>query len=555
MSVYQWELHFDSLSLSPLSVVSAGWDETNPLAAVALFISFNDHSGALFNLTAQNYIFAHNYGLAPTYELVSSFRCFDTTFVDWILGTGVGLPGAFNFVAPNGNNGAEFLAGTSLFVTVDDGAGQISFTGALGVQTYSFATWGIATGALTSVRLARVRFLLGTVAGSVIHHYSLAFHDFYLSKDGTRIAGAQLGSLAAGFFSNAPWVLTTYGTGTVSLSNGHTTTRLLGALDWDPATNLAGIFDGRFDWDSAHVPQLADVAPVIALLCEKSSGTLIYARVTKQAVDAIEVGASFDSGHTWLTQMVGLSPGSMYEAPSLAESPDGSINLFAMEMGTPTTRWFRSASQGSTWDDFGVLLSILPWSTSSSPKVFTIRTGWFLVSYNHAGHWFLAVYEGGSVTSAGIQTTDMGVNPGATDTFPGMHEDALGNVYAVRAPSVLQEDIFRSEDLGIDWANVLSTPLGSKQVDTCSSPFSPLIWKLWQDGTGAILVAAATDFGSVYLFGAETAFAGAAQQYAAIAVLPKGNPIFVFQTYHSGTDTWSVDGFHSEDLGITWVAN
>src|SRR6266436_120542 len=102
----------------------------------------------------------------------------------------------------------------------------------------------------------------------------------------------------------------------------------------------------------------------------------------------------------------------------------------------------------------------------------------------------------------------MGANAGGFDTFPAMHQDAIGNVYAARAPSVLSEQIYRSQDLGVDWTNVLDSPLGSKQLMTVSSLFSPFIWKLWQTAGGDITVAAAVDFGSVYLIGSVTAFAG-----------------------------------------------
>jgi hypothetical protein len=551
MSIYLWELSWDNIGVTA-GAADVTWDRTGPLAAISMEASFVRGSAQTF--TVQVDLWAHSFGGGPTYELVTqqsdAWNTVPLFFNRLALGTF-----ARSHVEANGQNGAAFKTGPiTISLSVDDVAHTVTANGPLGSFTYTFVALGMTNGTIASPQLSQIGMFVHSPKSSMDWTVQASFYNFYLSKDGVRIAGAQMGSVQPGTWLTAPWGLSSLDTGTGSLVTGQTASRQIGGISYDHLTNIYGNPTIAAVWQTTGA-QLGDIDAVMALLCEEQSGALVYARVIKQAIDSVEIGVSFDSGHTWTTQKVGQRAGAVYATPSLAESPNGGINLFAWDRSSPTTRWFRSHTQGSTWEDFGILLSVLPWSTSSSPKVFTLPSGFFLVSYNHAGNWFLAVYEGGSVTSAGIQTTDMGANILAVDTFPGMHMDALGSVYAARAPSVLVEQFYQSKDLGVDWAKVLDTPTGAKQLVTASHRFSPFVWKLWQTGTGAITVAAAEDFGSIYLFGGIVAFAGAAQQYCGLAVLPKGFPIFVFQTYHSGTDSWSVDGFHSEDLGRTWIAN
>jgi len=551
MSVYAWTLSWDNVSVTA-GAADSTWDRTVPLAAISMAVSFVRGGAGTFSMQVD--LWAHSFGGGPSYELVTQQSDAWPTSPNFFNRLALGSF-ARSHVEANGQNGAAFKTGAiTVSLSVDDVAFTVSASGPLGTFTYPFAALGLTNGTITSPQLNQIELLVHSPKSGMDWAVQASFYNYYLSKDGTRIAGAQMGSVQPGNWTTPPWNLSSLDAGTGSLLTGQTASRQIGGISYDHTLHIYGNPTIAAVWRTTGT-QLADVDAVIALLCEEQSGTLVYARVIKQAIDSVEVGVSFDAGHTWATQKVGEVHGRVYATPSLAEGPDGQINLFAWDRSSPTTRWFQSETQGSTWEDFGVLLSIIPWATSSSPRVFTLPSGFFMVSYNQSGHWLLAVYDGGTGASLGIQTTDMGANIGGLDTFPGMHADALGHVYAGRAPSILVEQIYRSEDLGVDWTKVLDTPAGSKQLMTCSHRFTPFIWKLWQTAGGDITVAAAEDFGSVYLFGGVTAFAGAAPQYCGLSVLPKGFPIFVFQTYHAGTDTWSVDGFQSRDLGRTWVAN
>lgn len=554
MATYQFELSWDALDITSFAPADAG--HTDFIAAISFQGKFVDSGATNRSVGMQMDLLVHGFGGGPTYEYQARQQ-------DFYGGTAasnpvnLGAPSPDSYLEANGQNGHAFLTvPITLTVVLDDTANMGTFTGPLGTHSYTFAHLGFANGALSSVAMSALGMGFFSNDASVTLTMNPSFYNFYLSTNGVRTGGAELGSVQPGSWVGgtggvAPWVIQESNLHVTSIADTHTASRLLATI-----SHLTGSLTGGGFVFRDFTGGLGDIDAVIALLCEEDSGVLVYARVIKQAVDSVEVGVSFNSGNTWTTQKVGNVPGRVYATPSLAESPDGAINLFVWDRSTPsTTRWFKTRTQGSTWEDFGILLPVLPWATSTSPRAFTLPTGFFLVSYNQSGHWFLAVYDGGTGASLGIQTTDMGANIGGIDTFPGMYVDALGNVYAARAPTILVQQIFRSKDLGVDWTKVFDNPGGSRQLMAVSSRFSPFIWHLWQTSGGDITVAAAEDYGSVYLFGGITAFAGAVQQYCGIAVLPKGIPIFVFQTYHAGSDSWSVDGFHSADLGRTWVAN
>lgn len=557
MSVYRVEVSWDGLSLSPTGPVDATWDLTNMVAGFLLTAVIHDHSGGLFNPGMRLILYPHSFGGGPTYELMTQQQATGDVVVDFVIGT-VPPPGGLILQSANGDNGAAFLspASQTIAFTIDEGAQTVAFTGVLGTITQTFAALGWASGTLVDINLDGIAIAFAPSKPTVNWAMSAAFFNFYLSKDGTRTQGAQLGSAQPGIWSVAPWAFSNLGNpgGTVGSANGQTATRLLASFNWDHTVNVAGIFELLADWNTASATKIGDVEQVLALLCHSQHGALAYARVIKQSVDAIEVGVSHDSGHTWTVSKVGQVGGRYYLSPSLAEAPDGSFDLFIHDLsGGPTTRWFKSDTFGLTWNDNGILLDLLPWSTSTHPKVFTLFNGFFLVSYNRTGHWFLAVYDGGLHASTGIKTTDMGANTLGLDTFPGLHEDGPGNAYAIHGG--LAEQLTMSTDYGVDWADVYNAPAGSKNVVTASSEFSPYIWKIWQDAGNNLMGAAAKDGGGSYLYPAVTVIAGIAAQYVGLTILPLGRAIELHQNYNAGTDHWDVAGFTTSDLGVTWQAN
>jgi len=117
-----------------------------------------------------------------------------------------------------------------------------------------------------------------------------------------------------------------------------------------------------------------------------------------------------------------------------------------------------------------------------------------------------------------------------------------------------KETLQRSLDWGVSWAPVYSSPTGTLRVAAARNDFSAFVWKAWQDNTGALYAAPSGDAGQTYVHGTVLVFAGAATQFIGLTVLPKGQPLILFQTYISVGDHWDVSGYFSPDLGLTWIA-
>jgi hypothetical protein len=543
MAQYLAEIHWDGLTTT---LPTPGAGTLGTFLAICLAVNLRDSTNTPVGARLQAAVQIHSFGGGPTYEWqtvqqeqagVTVAPIVDFTLTDPVV-----------FLEANGSNGAAFLVSPTtavdLTILIDDIAQTVTFSGPLGTHTYSFATMGWAAGAV-SISLAVLFLGVGSLIIDPAQSLDIlaAFYNFYLSTNGEPVKGAQLGSLQPGSFSLSPWFARA-GIPPATTLNGRTETRLLGALQYNGGDS--GVTFGA-EMEATYHTGIGDIELLLHALRDPNEGVLLYARVVKQHVDAVEIGMSRDNGHTWSTVRAGEVAGRFYNSPSLSMSPDGSINLFVEDRSVKFARWFKSYSYGMDWVDNGALLPALTWAVQVHPKVFMVSNGFFLVTYNTAGHFVAQLFDGGA--GFGIHLQDFGGT--SLDIYPGIWEDDLGRVYLLWV-DVLTETEVRSTDYGVDWDQIYSAPLGTRQVVAVKSPDNAFLWKEWQDASGNLLVAGSDDAGLTFVRASVQVAAALAQQYSGLAVLPLGQVVVIPQVYDAGTDHWNISPYRTDDLGSTW---
>lgn len=560
MAQYTIELSWDAVSLTPSSPVTAAWDQNDPLAGVLVRGVLHDNAGTPQFVGLQLLLYAHSYGGGPTYELITCQRPWNSGLSEFSLGTPfIPNPAIGFFQASNGEAGSTFLNAAlqpMLSILVDDGANSVTYTGSLGTYVATFASLGWANGTLTDIALNVIAGVMTPPTSTGTHAFQLALDGFYLSFGGEPIAGAELGSLQPGVWVAGPWQNLSIGApgGTVGLTDGTTETRLLMAFLWDPAVNNPGIFEALAQWDTTGGNHLADIELLLHALRHPDEGVLLYARIIKQHVNAVEVGTSRDLGHTWTTQLVGKAGGRFYVSPSLSTSPDGTLNLFVNDRSVKFTRWFKSYDFGMSWQDAGSLLPLLPWANITHPKVFTLSNGFFLLTFNQSGHFWAQAFDNGAGT--GVSLHDFGGTAGGFDTYPAIWQDDRGITYVAFEGAAIETEM-RSLDFGVDWDLVYSAALLSQQIVMVKDSASAFLWKLFQapssGGVSDLLIQASADAGLTALTSAVVVEAAIVEQYSALVVAPLGQVIALRQVYNSGTDHWNLRVWISADFGQTFT--
>lgn len=552
MAQYLAELHFDgqSLTLPTPNAASVGdW------LAAGFSVRLRDSSNTLRGAQLQIAVQIHSFGGGPTYEwqTVQQEEGNGTTgsgpLIDYTLTNG------FVTLEANGGNGAAFFSPgggvQDLLILIDDAAQTVEFTGPLGTHSRTFAALGWAAGIVSQVALVGIGSALFVQDTSQNLGFTWTFYNFYLSFGGDRISGAQLGSLQPGTWvlGQSPW---TADNANLSPTNGTTESRLIAGMQY-----LGGAgFSFSAGMHADIVAGLADVELLLHALKHPDEGVFLYARIIKQALDAVEVGTSRDLGHTWATQLVGQAAGRVYRSPSLASSPDGSLNLFVNDRSVKFTRWFKSYDYGGSWQDNGAVLPLFVWTNVTHPKFFTLNNGFIVMTFNQSGHFGVQLFDG-TTSGTGFNLHDFGPQAGGFDTYPAIWQSDRGDIYLAFEGATLETEL-HSADWGnsSDWDQIYQAVLLSQQVVMVKDPASPFLWKLFQGpasgGVSDLLVQGSADAGLTALASASVVVSAIPEQYAGILVGPLAELVVIRQLYNGATDHYQIQPFISRDFAATW---
>ncbi len=452
------------------------------------------------------------------------------------------------------DSGAAYLAGGTLSILFDDMAKTMVFSGPLGSFTHTMADVSWNAGANGPLHPARFGFDLSTNDSSQSDSHVVSFSGYWISQDGVRVEGAQLGSSQPGVWTTTPELVLGPNNATCLLTQSASGNSYDAQLQRTAPASAIGESAGVATW--AGSPGLPDIENVIDLICDHVSGFLVYARVTKQAVDCVTVGYSEDQGHLW-TELTIHPPGHVFcSSPSIQATPRGLLSLVFYD-GLSAQQWL-SDTGGRTWYFAGIFFPALPWLGSTThPRHFITEGGAIIVTYNSGGHVKTQTFDG--VSGPGFGVSDLGLAGAGTDEYPAIVATARNVIYIVWVNSggvhEWHSETFGNSAFVNDIAVIIA---GFFRVDMVYHPTAGVTWIVYQDEISLDLIAYSAD--NVPDFTARDPTARiivaptAAAQYAAIELLPRGLPIVVYQEKDLLLDFWHVRTAYSPDGGANWIA-
>jgi hypothetical protein len=200
-----------------------------------------------------------------------------------------------------------FTSGGLLKIVKDEAAAEFQYTGFLGTSTLTFATLGsIPDGEMSPdmIGLRSETVFTGTLFAPVANGTTLAvpFDNFWGSKNGTHIKGADLGTTDRGTWlafagPPAPWeVVNTNAT----LTEPSTATDIVGQIV-SPATPTANARMVRH-WDQTAYLIAAGGTGLLDMTHAREHGAHWAIIVYPTAPDVVRNRRTFDKGNSWLEQ-------------------------------------------------------------------------------------------------------------------------------------------------------------------------------------------------------------------------------------------------------------
>ena len=540
------------VTLDGVTVTGPGPSATNTTELHKLEIDVEDDTGPNGTVTLEWTMEVHSFGGGPTYEYRTVARLrsngADTTNTSW------GEDGVVaTLTEANGQNGAAWMAGGRLAVTKDNNTSTLTMDTPLGTSSVSLAAASMVTS--------------GTFKGDGIYHRwdrpspltsdgssQVAWSGFWTTKNGTRVSGAALGTNQPGdWFDNhvgdSPWFYGATAGTRINRANTQTATRLISAWTYVDATDnpRAGSSDEWRFW--GNTGSIGEVPLVLDLCVNRKSGQILVARVKKQTPERITISSTENSGHTWTETEVDAGIGSFCSPPTLGVTPDGAFSLVFHD--GVTANYYRSDTGGRTWEFGGVFIPALPWSTITVPAHFQHPSGLLMVTYTAGGDFKYGLFS--VPTSAVTALATVTLAAGTANVYPAQAFLPKGGVIFAWSDATTKTQT-RSDNLHTFTNDFTGTVSVERRPRHQLHPENGLSLHLYQD-TGNLMFYGSEDGGITVLNPpAATIFAGAADQFADLDVTPVGWILVVFQSYDTGTDSWELTAYASDNGGVDWIA-
>ncbi len=540
MDIWTFEVTLDGISILGPGPSAANTGELHTLRAS---IEHNSVNSLVFEWILE----VHSFGGGPTYEYRTLAKLHDNTNAASNLSYPFGVTIATQTEA-DGQNGAAFLAGGKLKITLDDNTSMVTLETPLGTSTVSYATALITTG-------------LSWVGWSLYHGWHrpdanadgqsiVEWAGFWTEKNGTRVSGAALGTNQHGDWHQVlgnEWFFGPVGGVRIATANSETATRLQSGWVYnDVLDNPRAVSSDEWRyWNNQG--SIGEVPLVVDLCVNRRSGQILAARVKKQTPERVTIAYTEDSGATWADAEADAGIGAFCSPPTLGVTPDGAFSLVFHD-GTTAVYW-RSVTGGRTWTFVGTFLPILPWGTITVPAHFQHPSGLLLVTYTTGGDFKLGVFSVPTVSVAPIATVTLAA--GSANIYPSFEVLPLGGV-VIGWSDLTTKTQNRSDNLVTYTNDFTGAASVERRPRAVGHPENGLSLHLYQD-SGELKFYPSEDGGVTVLNPpATTIEVGIVDQFADLDVTPVGLLLCVFQSYDMANDNWDLTAYLSGDFGIVW---
>jgi hypothetical protein len=250
-----------------------------------------------------------------------------------------------------------FTGGGTLSVTKDDTTSTYTWSGPSGSDSLNYSYLGGVTDGELSPDICDMHSgtaSTGVFPATTVHQtiVDVPWHDFWGSKNGVHIKGANLGSTDRGSWISTfpeplnPWAVSR--SGNVTVTSPDTGTEVVGHIQSDPASGP--LADGSAlmfrEWDQSVYLTTAGGGAAIDMTTAPEHGAIWAAFVYGASADTLRWRRSFDKGVTWAEGTLYTAGGTSNSSPNIAWQAG---KLWAVwHNGTDILQSF-SRDLGTTW--------------------------------------------------------------------------------------------------------------------------------------------------------------------------------------------------------------